>query len=408
MLVRCIKCKNRFDLEGATAPGAKLRARKCPGCKCEGTLRRVKPRDIDAIRAHVGEIVNEAAASGTLPDGSPVAPGSMLGQLSSLHGASGAGAPGRDRKVRWADVLSVQGRNEGRFLLAKQTARAAVIQARAVKRELRIIASACSGILEVGRALVTVLGEKLEQLYAAANVLVEQNARREARDVSQMDPERMGKWVREYLETLNKPAERATEAPLKKLRPETEDLRGLAGRVVKDPTPGDVLDMPTGDTWRVLHCDVDAVHVQIEPGAEGGGSREIDVARAAWPTVAKEAKSFTRHEARAEARDFTNAHTLDCGPRLDSHARRVMALSPQVGDVLVEHDGERYEVLAVSLFTEGPPGFRVHWRGPEGEGWSNNESWGRKVAKAESVLPAHVTGEDSPAAAAAAPEGGAA
>lgn len=103
----------------------------------------------------------------------------------------------------------------------------------------------------------------------------------------------------------------------------------LRGAMADDPLPGrDVLTMRSGDSWRVIHCDVEAVRVAITAGPEGGPDREQDVARSTWPTFVREAVVVSRQAHDAEragtpAMDAASYHDVLPRPALRRFAEEM-------------------------------------------------------------------------------------
>ncbi|KAA0214145.1 hypothetical protein EDM80_07310 [bacterium] len=249
MQVYCKTCRWSYDLPGATAPGFRLKAAKCVHCKRKGVLTRYKKalRDgtlaPDQLRAGMRRLVRKAARTGTLPDGSPLSTGtagpSLLEQMSGL-GVKARRLPHLTdfaaRKARVAAGLEdVRAAAVEGLALQQRATRAAVISAKATKRELRKIASATGALVELARALVQTLDTRLGELYAAADVLVEYKRRE-----------------REDLAAARKAARNVGTLPDVEDGPaDLSDPSVFAEPIANSPQPGDVLTFEGGETWTV-------------------------------------------------------------------------------------------------------------------------------------------------------------
>lgn len=388
MRCKCLACNWRGSIPEATAPGAKLSARACPECG-KHKLRRLTAaarRNLDAIRADVREIVTHAAKTGKLPDGSPIAPHTLLEQMAGLEPGASKGEPAEDSAAAWGRLAPYRRngdlmikRGAERLQMERVRTRAAVVQAKATKRELRRVASSLAALAEVTRVGVDTLGEMkhaLLQIYAGFDCCV-----RLLVDLRDGKSPRGMKALRDYLEP-------------------TPDLSPLLEPIREQPKPGDVLTFDSGTTWTVSGTASGVVLVAL-CAPETSGTHEKAVTREEWRNAVDTAHQIARPGVLAFDRSapITDAelrrNIIGAAPVFNTRER--VAVNPRRGDVTIDHDGERREVLAV-VPLEGTIEWRVHWRTSKGgEGWSNSEPWARNVGKAKEVIGSPLAGDETEA-----------
>lgn len=358
MQVYCKKCRWSYDLPGATAPGSKLRDTPCTHCKQTGVLTRYKKALRDgtlspaALRSSVKRMVTKAARTGKLPNGEPLAPHTLLEQMAGLEPEPGPAGGFYARHVKKSRVspaavaevdaicgLTPRERGIAQFMLQKQRTRAAVVQAKATKRELRRIASSLAALAEVVRVGVDLLGEvkgTLSQVYAGFDCCV-----RLLVDLRDGKAAKGPKALRDFLD------------PEPDLSP---DLSALLGTVRENPEPGDVLTFDSGTTWTV-NGTASGVVLVAHCVCDGSATHEKAVTREEWRNAVDSAHqiarpgilAFDRSAPRTlqQANDELTRDALEAMRRGEAErltTRERVAINPRRGDVLTLASGLKIEV----------------------------------------------------------------